>query len=389
MGNTFKLGNYVNAIFQDASNNVGIGAAPSGSYKLEVTGTAKVSSTLLVSGAATFSSSVTAGGNIFTTNDAISTTAGSITKHSVIGLTLKGVTGSVFDFSIYSASGTALINNPAGTNNIGFSGGQVSFTGGNVGIGTSSPTRLLNLYATTPILQFTNPTTGVTQDDGLLIYQSGLNSVIENQEAGYLGFLTTAVERMRITSAGYLKASNNSTYDDAAGSYHELYSNTAGNYAVTMTGQNATNSGLFIKVNNSSTSYSFLACYSVSVANYMLYIRTNGAIYSNTTSITPISSDVNLKTDILDYDKGLNEVLAMKPRYFKYKDNLEEQKIGFIAQEMDEALPGSMINGSENPKTKETYKTYQVEWYPLLVKAIQEQNQIIQELNERLNKAGL
>ena len=52
MGNTFKLGNYVNAILQDASNNVGIGAAPSGSYKLEVTGTAKVSSTLLVSGAA-------------------------------------------------------------------------------------------------------------------------------------------------------------------------------------------------------------------------------------------------------------------------------------------------------------------------------------------------
>jgi len=43
MGNTQKLGNYVNAIFQDASNNVGIGAAPSGSYKLEVTGTAKVS----------------------------------------------------------------------------------------------------------------------------------------------------------------------------------------------------------------------------------------------------------------------------------------------------------------------------------------------------------
>jgi hypothetical protein len=27
---------------------------------------------------------------------------------------------------------------------------------------------------------------------------------------------------MRITSAGYLKASNNGTYDDAAGSYHEL-----------------------------------------------------------------------------------------------------------------------------------------------------------------------
>ena len=64
MGNTFKTGNYVNAIFQDASNNIGIGAAPSGSYKLEVTGTAKVSSTLLLGGALTGTSATfSSGGN--------------------------------------------------------------------------------------------------------------------------------------------------------------------------------------------------------------------------------------------------------------------------------------------------------------------------------------
>ena len=42
MGNTFKTGNYVNGIFQDTSNNIGIGAAPSGTYKFEITGTSKV-----------------------------------------------------------------------------------------------------------------------------------------------------------------------------------------------------------------------------------------------------------------------------------------------------------------------------------------------------------
>jgi len=46
MGNTQKTGNYVNAISQDSSNNIGIGAAPSGSYKFEVTGTSKVSGVL-------------------------------------------------------------------------------------------------------------------------------------------------------------------------------------------------------------------------------------------------------------------------------------------------------------------------------------------------------
>ena len=46
MGNTFKTGNYVNGIFQDTSNNIGIGAAPSGTYKFEITGTSKVSGVL-------------------------------------------------------------------------------------------------------------------------------------------------------------------------------------------------------------------------------------------------------------------------------------------------------------------------------------------------------
>lgn len=62
MGYTQKLGLLAQSVFQDSSLNVGIGAAPSGTYKLEVTGTAKVSSTLLVSGAATFSSSASIGG---------------------------------------------------------------------------------------------------------------------------------------------------------------------------------------------------------------------------------------------------------------------------------------------------------------------------------------
>ena len=35
------------------------------------------------------------------------------------------------------------------------------------------------------------------------------------------------------------------------------------------------------------------------------------------------TSDIKLKTDIRDYNKGLAEVLAMKPRIYKRKDNLE------------------------------------------------------------------
>ena len=52
-GLTFNLGRLSPSITSDSSNNIGIGAAPSGTYKFEVTGTARVSSTLLVSGALT------------------------------------------------------------------------------------------------------------------------------------------------------------------------------------------------------------------------------------------------------------------------------------------------------------------------------------------------
>ena len=71
----------------------------------------------------------------------------------------------------------------------------------------------------------------------------------------------------------------------------------------------------------------------------------------------------------------------MKPRYYKYKNDLENQKIGFIAQEMEEALPGSMID-SYLTKDGDPVKTYQLEWYPLLVKAIQEMNTKIIQLEK-------
>jgi hypothetical protein len=72
---------------------------------------------------------------------------------------------------------------------------------GDVGIGTASPQRQVTINSSFPVLQFTNPTTGTTSGDGLLIYQSGLNGTISNQEAGYLSFETSNTEAGRISSA--------------------------------------------------------------------------------------------------------------------------------------------------------------------------------------------
>ena len=124
------LTDYITA---DITNGrIGINNA-SPTVAFDVVGATKITGVLTLTGAlggtsASFSSSVTNAGLIFNTNDAVFSTAGSITKHSVVGLVLKGVTASVFDFSIYSASGTALMTNPTGTNNIGFPGGPATFS---------------------------------------------------------------------------------------------------------------------------------------------------------------------------------------------------------------------------------------------------------------------
>jgi hypothetical protein len=110
---------------------VGLGTS-SPSYTLDVVGTHRNS------------------GIYFNSNDTPQGTAGTISRHSTVGLITRGITASVFDWSVYSAGGTAILANPTGTNKVSFSGGEVYFTGGNVGIGTTSPTTKLQVGAGNP-----------------------------------------------------------------------------------------------------------------------------------------------------------------------------------------------------------------------------------------------
>lgn len=79
-------------------------------------------------------------------------------------------------------------------------------TAGRVGLGISTPQRKLHLHdATSAIvsLQITNssePSPGA--GDGLLLYNNLSNATLSNEEAGYLRFQTSALERMRIDSLG-------------------------------------------------------------------------------------------------------------------------------------------------------------------------------------------
>ena len=93
MGYTQKLGLLAQSVFQDSSLNVGIGAAPSGTYKFEVTGTAKVSGIL------------TLGSTI--SNGTYTYTLPSVTGTLPVG---TGPSGYLTKFTGTSAIGDSIIN---------------------------------------------------------------------------------------------------------------------------------------------------------------------------------------------------------------------------------------------------------------------------------------
>jgi hypothetical protein len=133
---------------------------------------------------------------------------------------------------------------------------------------------------------------------------------------------------------------------------------------------------------DSSIGYSM---YSTGAAAYRFYVGFGGTIYATSTTISAIS-DRRLKENIKDLDVGLNAILALKPRRFDWKEgfgNTGKSVRGFIAQEVEEVFPDLIDEwekGENHPEGEEPYKSVRQDLIPVLVKAIQEQQVMIAEL---------
>jgi len=138
----------------------------------------------------------------------------------------------------------------------------------------------------------------------------------------------------------------------------------------------------FLWGNSSSNSSSGYHQYDSSTDAYRFIVGYGGTIYATATSISAIS-DVRLKENIVDLETGLSEVLALKPRRFDWKNGDATNVAGFIAQEVETVLP-DLIGDYKDNNIDDLKSVKMGDMLPTLVKAIQEQQTIIDDLKARV-----
>ena len=135
--------------------------------------------------------------------------------------------------------------------------------------------------------------------------------------------------------------------------------------------------------------------YQTSGTQYHLDFRRGGsqAGYITSNSATTIAfnnaSDERLKENIENSGSALQDIKDLKVRQFDWKDNIDTHRdFGFVAQELHSIIPEAVSVGSDelddNGKPKQSWGVDYSHIVPRLVKAVQEQQTKIQELEARI-----
>jgi len=101
--------------------------------------------------------------------------------------------------------------------------------------------------------------------------------------------------------------------------------------------------------------------------------------------ITVWDSDRKLKTNIANSTTdALQEITKIKPRSFNWISDYKNEKCGFVAQEIEEALGEDFVLKVEQSSGVINYQIKEFPFIPLIVKAIQELNLKIQRLENEV-----
>jgi len=266
----------------------------------------------------------------------------------------------------------------------------------NVGIGTTSPGALLHTYTSTQeSVRFARNS---TSSSAYVTFYANNSSSAQVQYAGILGdvasstagshggnllFYTTGsgtnAERMRIDSSGRLLVGTTSS-SNADAKFAVL---NAGSGSIIMQIQRGGENPAYIGSDNSN----IFSIYDSGITQR--FRVTSAGSCQNTTGSYGSISDVKLKENIVDATPKLEKVMQLQVKNFNLKTDPDLKQIGFIAQELQQVFP-SLVEQSEDEdengeKTGEiTLGVKTTVLIPILVKAIQEQQTIINDLKARV-----
>jgi hypothetical protein len=357
--------------YKDASGNVGIGTS-SPATKLHISGTSGVNSELRLAS------------------------------------TTNGTTGSI---KFYEGTTTAWELNTTGANGSFYIKDSYNNTermridsAGNVGIGTSSPSTKLQVTssaATNNAISMSGSTTAatylqMTTSGG--IFTAGLDSSTASVfgNAAYSGnlymsgaypmlFWTNGTERMRIDSSGNLLVGTTATVSSAK----FIASGSVGDSVSRMINSNASPSGLLINYSGATPNGGnnpFLNGYDGDYSNLRYKMASNGGLYNYSANNSNLS-DIREKKNIELAGNYLDKICNIPVKTFLYNDQTDtDLNLGVIAQDVEAVAPELVMEsnwGSEEaPRVR--LSIYQTDLQYALMKAIQEQQAIIESLTTRL-----
>jgi hypothetical protein len=191
--------------------------------------------------------------------------------------------------------------------------------------------------------------------------------------SGTAGNAITFTQAMTLDTSGNLLVGTTSAADSSGIGFKYIASATSP--SVALVGSASTN--------GTGTGFQM---YSTGAGAYRFYVGYGGTIFATSTTITAIS-DQRLKENIRDLDYGLNEILALQPRRFDWKEGKgldKKDDVGFIAQEFETVLPNSVGVTKAGEDSIEYKNLNHSELIPTLVKAIQEQQAMINELKAKV-----
>jgi len=271
-------------------------------------------------------------------------------------------TASNFTVTVPAVTATALTDS-AGILNIG-SGQIYKDASGNVGIGTTSPTALLDINkgSAGTLANFTD---GVNANF-VIKTTSSVTTIGPSAGSTILVFQASNTERARIDTSGIFRVGT----DNGA-----IQINPAGAQGYTAT---ISLSSRGVEFDNNS-----------SIRDYY-FTKSSGTVYAPMYAASYNISDYRLKENIVPFTNALAKVAQLKPSQFNFKADIktkmpygESTVVGFIAHELAEVLPYAVHHEKDQVDTDGNPVFQGIEassLIPILTAAIQEQQALIVQL---------